>query len=149
MTEMLDGQLGWFDQDTSYGKTYQEHSAAVAREDPTLPQSLRKSSKSQSREPICVCVCRRQDGQNPGAITLRMDRGALLGGYTMLSTGESPREENASRLSQILEDCALPKYSLSERACMGILNRAKKRGKELPVELREALERQAGCGNLP
>ena len=58
---------------------------------------------------------------------------------------ESPKEENASRLSQILEDTAHPKYSLSAKACLGILRRAEKRGKELPSELREALEWQAGC----
>jgi hypothetical protein len=34
---------------------------------------------------------------------------------------------------------------LSARACQGILNRASRRGKELPGELREALERQAVC----
>ena len=98
---------------------------------------------------LCVCVCRRQDGQNPGAITLRMDRGALLGEFTMHSFGESPSEENVSRLSQILVDSAHPKYSLSEKACAGILRRAEKRGKELPQELKEALLRQCseqlGC----
>lgn len=55
-----------------------------------------------------------------------------------------PSGVSVSRLSQILEDSPLPKYSLSAKACMGILNRAQKRGKELPIELREALERQCG-----
>ena len=58
------------------------------------------------------------------------------------SFGESPREENASRLSQILEECALPKYSLSAKACQGILRRAEKRGKALPEILKKALENQ-------
>jgi hypothetical protein len=35
------------------------------------------------------------------------------------------------------------KYYLSAKACQGILRRAKERGKELPEELRIALERQA------
>ena len=91
-----------------------------------------------------MCVYQSEDGQNPGVTTLRMDHGALLGEYTMHSFGESPREENVSRLSQILEDSAPQKYCLSERACVGILNRASRRGKELPSELRVALERQAG-----
>ena len=69
--------------------------------------------------------------------------GPLLGEYTMHSFGECPKEENASRLSQILEEQAHPKYSLSARACQGILNRANKRGKELPEILRKALESQA------
>ena len=60
----------------------------------------------------------------------------------MRSFGEFPREENASRLSQILQDSAPEKYSLSARACVGILNRAKKRGKVLPEILRQALESQ-------
>ena len=68
--------------------------------------------------------------------------GALLDEYTMHSFGESPREENASHLSQILQDSAHPKYSLSAKACAGILNRANKRGKELPEILKQALENQ-------
>lgn len=69
--------------------------------------------------------------------------GLLLGDYTMPSTGESPREENASRLSQILEDSPHPKFFLSERACLGILNRAERRGKKLPPELESALLAQS------
>ena len=71
---------------------------------------------------MCLCVYRTEDGQNPGVTTLKMVPGALLGEYTTHSFGESPREENVSRLSQILEDCPHPKYSLSARACQGILN---------------------------
>lgn len=69
--------------------------------------------------------------------------GALLGEYTTLSFGESPKEENESLLSQILEASVHQKYYLSAKACQGILNRAERRGKELPEELRIALERQA------
>jgi hypothetical protein len=69
--------------------------------------------------------------------------GVLLGEYTTRSFGEYPKEENVSRLSQILEDSPHPKYCLSARACQGILNRANRRGKELPMELKEALLRQA------
>lgn len=38
----------------------------------------------------------------------------------------------------------LEKYSLSPTACLGILKRAEKRGKELPPILKEALIQQAG-----
>ena len=138
--DQLEGQVSWLDLGIWSGKMSPEHS--VPKVEKTSLPSSKKSSKLQNREPICVSVCRRQDGQNPGAITLRMDRGALLGEFTMHSFGESPREENVSRLSQILVDSAHPKYSLSEKACAGILRRAEKRGKELPNELREALERQ-------
>jgi hypothetical protein len=69
--------------------------------------------------------------------------GQLLGEYTTLSFGEFPKEENASLLSQILVDEAHPKYSLSAKACQGILNRASRRGKQLPEILQQALEKQA------
>ena len=72
--------------------------------------------------------------------------GVLLGEYTMHSFGEYPKEENASLLSQILQDTPHPKYFLSEKACLGILNRASKRGKALPEMLQKALENQAGIG---
>ena len=58
------------------------------------------------------------------------------------SFGESPNEENVSHLSQILEDYVHPKYSLSEKACTGILRRSEERGKALPEILKEALENQ-------
>ena len=62
---------------------------------------------------------------------------------SMRNTGEFPREENASTLSQILQVNVPEKYSLSPRACQGILRRASVRGKELPEVLRIALEKQA------
>ena len=71
----------------------------------------------------------------------------MLGEYTMHSFGEYPREENASRLSQILEECPHPKYSLSAKACDGILRRADRRGKVLPEALRLALEAQSVSKN--
>jgi hypothetical protein len=66
--------------------------------------------------------------------------GALLGEYAMHSFTESPKEGAESHLSQILEVNPHPKYSLSARACQGILNRANRRGKALPPMLQEALE---------
>lgn len=67
-----------------------------------------------------------------------------LGESWTLNTGESPSAAAASSLSQILEDRVPGKYYLSRNACLGILRRAKARGKELPIQLREALELQAG-----
>jgi hypothetical protein len=84
-----------------------------------------------------------QSGGVQGVSMMTWEDGQLLGEYTMHSFGVYPREENVSHLSQILEDSAHPKYYLSEKACLGILNRAKRRGKELPKELRIALENQA------
>jgi hypothetical protein len=56
--------------------------------------------------------------------------------------GESPSAAVASFLWQVLERDVPAKYSLSKKACEGILRRAQKRGKELPPMLREALEAQ-------
>ena len=69
--------------------------------------------------------------------------GALLGEYTMHSFGACPNEERESHLLQILEEKPHPKYSLSAKACQGILNRSERRGKALPPILRDALVRQS------
>jgi len=71
--------------------------------------------------------------------------GALLTELSTLSTGECPREERGSTLSQILEEDVPEKYYLSRRACHGILRRAASRGKELPYVLKEALMMQASA----
>ena len=60
-----------------------------------------------------------------------------------LNIGEKPMEPNPTKLSQILETETDPKYRLSAKACQGILNRAERRGKELPSELKAALMEQA------
>ena len=71
--------------------------------------------------------------------------GALLTEFLTLNIGESPNEENASTLSQILQAGVPSTYFLSPKACQGILRRASARGKELPEVLRIALERQASA----
>lgn len=63
----------------------------------------------------------------------------------MRSTEESPSAENASTLSQILQEQVPEKYYLSPKACLGILRGASVRGKELPELLKKALEKQAAC----
>ncbi len=69
--------------------------------------------------------------------------GLWLGELTTLNFGECPSEDVESRLSWILEEIVHPKYYLTAAACRGILRRAERRGKELPPELKEALEYQA------
>lgn len=61
----------------------------------------------------------------------------------ILNCGERPRAENPSHLINILEQDADPKYRLSAKATAGILQRAEKRGKELPPILKMALMIQA------
>lgn len=68
-----------------------------------------------------------------------------LGGSSILNTGPAPlNAEDVYILSQILEARPHRKYYLSKKACLGILRRAKERGKELPPQLKAALMMQAG-----
>lgn len=64
----------------------------------------------------------------------------LHGGCSTLNIGECPSAVKGSTLWQILQADVPERYSLSARACAGILRRAERRGKELPPMLREALE---------
>lgn len=66
-----------------------------------------------------------------------------LDAYTTPNTSERHSDAGASFLSQILEENAPEKYSLSPKACLGILRRAERRGKDLPPMLKTALEQQA------
>ena len=65
-------------------------------------------------------------------------------GLWTLNTGALPREDRVCSLSQILEDSPPRKYYLSQKACLGILRRARERGKPLPPQLEAALKAQAG-----
>ena len=68
-----------------------------------------------------------------------------LGGSSILNTGPAPlNAEDVYILSQILEAHPHRKYYLSKKACLGILRRARERGKELPPQLKVALMAQAG-----
>ena len=59
--------------------------------------------------------------------------------------GASHRDGSVYLLSSILMDNVPERFSLSPKACQGILRRAEKRGKELPQVLKAALERQANA----
>lgn len=87
--------------------------------------------------------------------------GLSLGELTTLRTGEKPSETavqemlsvwgphsvaEESRLSQILEANPLPKYNLTAKACLGILRRAERRGKDLPERLKAVLLMQSASG---
>ena len=66
-----------------------------------------------------------------------------LGACTTPNISEQHSGAGVSFLSQILEANAPAKYSLSPKACQGILRRAERRGKDLPPMLKTALEQQA------
>lgn len=77
------------------------------------------------------------DGAKPGQ-SPETD-GLWLGDSSTLNIGECPREENVSLLSWILQVDVPEKYYLSAKACLGIMIRASRRGKELQDLLQTAL----------
>lgn len=146
MTEQTEGQVTWSDLGLWSGKMCPELSAATKGE--TSRQSSKRLSASQSRKPP-ILKCLKRDGQLGGATTMKWeDDGAWLGECMTRNTGESPNAAAVSRLSQILEVTPQEKYSLSAKACQGILRRAERRGKDLPELLKAVLIRQSQ-GSLP
>ena len=144
MTERTDGQVTWFDLGLWSGKMCQELSAATKGK--TSRQSSKRSSASQNRKPP-ILKCLKRDGTPGGATTMRWeDDGAWLGECMTRNTGESPNAAAVSRLSQILEVTPQEKYSLSAKACQGILRRAERRGKDLPELLKTVLLMQSESG---
>lgn len=141
MTEQMDGQVSLFAQDSWSGRMCRERSAATTEK--TLQQSSKKRSGSSSRKPP-LFLRLKKDGLQADA-WWETD-GALLGAYSMHSFGECPRDGVESYLSQILEDSPHRKYYLSAKACQGILNRAARRGKDLPEALKAALLMQSESG---
>lgn len=133
-----ENQISLFDLGLCCGRMSSEPSAQTTAR--TFAPSLKKPQESPIPTPQFL-DCR------PGSHGLTAEplwdlTGLSLGAYTMRSFGESPNDAVESRLSLILEDNPPPRYYLSARACQGILNRAGKRGKELPPILRDALMQQ-------
>ena len=126
--------------DSWFGKTYREHSAPTTER--TSELYLKKQRKSKIKMPLFLDLRGNKNGVRQAASWVT--GGLLLGEYTMLSFGEFPKEERESHLSQILQGGQLQKYYLSEKACQGILRRAKTRGKQLPEILYKTLMKQAG-----
>ena len=125
--------------DTLCGKTSPERSVQTA--DGTSTPSSKRSAPSLTTELMFL--------------DLRTGAGNLLGAYwettsvlpgesSMRNTSESLSDAAESFLSEILQVDAPEKYSLSPKACLGILRRAEKRGKELPPMLRDALMEVVG-----
>lgn len=138
MTEELAGQVSLFDRDIWSGRMSPEHLAPTAEK--TFEPSWKCVRVSQSQALLFLDL-RTTSGraQESSAVILGLSHGESM----TLNIGECPNEEKESRLSQILEVTAPEKYSLSARACQGILRRAATRGKQLPEMLRIALEKQA------
>ena len=135
-------QVSLFDQDTSAGKTSWAYSAQARR-------TGRISGLSWSQLLDYIAPPYQFLDLTPGAGNLLGQfewemRSALHGGAFLRNTGPSPRDATESCLSQILEDHPPKKYYLTTAACLGILRRAKERGKPLPKALDTALRIQAG-----
>ena len=161
--EIIKGQVSFFDQDTWSGKMCRGLFPAQEPEEEEKISRLssQRSQKSQCRDAPIFLYLRGGAGQSQDASWEEEKTDALFpspGDYTMHSFGEKPcmlTEEcsfpalpsgvSESHLSQILEEFPLPKYSLSAKACRGILNRAEKRGKKLPEQLEAALRAQANA----
>lgn len=99
-----------------------------------LEPCLKKSQK-----PIFQCL--QVAGGQPQE-WLEGERLTQLGECLTLNFGEYPNVERESTLSEILEDNVPEKYSLSPKACLGIIRRAKAKGRKLPENLRIALEQK-------
>lgn len=135
--QQLPGQMSIFDLDMPCGKMFPEHSAATKEK--ILESSSKNSAKSQTKQPMFLNL-KRGNGTLVGA---SWEMGIPSHGECLMRDfGESPREEEESGLSQILEANVPLKYYLSAKACEGVLRRAKKRGKELPKILETALKQQ-------
>lgn len=169
MNEIMDGQVSLFGPDTASGKTCPEPCPQTTEK--TSRPSSRSSSGSSNRAPLMCLRLKKESGPKPGASTMSWVGGPLPIGFTTLNIGEcrsggngfvfwptstdsplrnccltlnigeAPRIPNPTKLSEILAE-ADEKYQLSAKACQGILNRAARRGKELPPELKAALEAQ-------
>lgn len=137
-----DSQLTWFAPDTFCGKTCRAHSAPEPPAERISGSSSKKSAGSRTG-PYLFLDLRRGGGNLLGPCWERDS--PSLGAYWMLGTGPKPHNgDGACSLSQILQENPPPKYYLSRTACLGILRRARERGKPLPPRLEQALKIQAG-----
>ena len=100
------------------------------------PEVILKPSSRRSQKPKFLFLDL-EDGQTPE--WCEAEALTSLGACTMPNISERHSDAGESFLSWILEGDAPAKYSLSPKACAGILRRAERRGKALPPMLREAL----------
>lgn len=119
-----------------FGRMYQELFQVTTER--ILEPCLKKS-----QTPIFQCL---QVANGQPQEWLEGERLTPLGESLMLNIGEYPSVENESTLSEILEDNVPEKYYLSPKACLGILRRAKNKGRKLPDNLRIALEQKVAEG---
>ena len=122
--------------DLQCGKMSQEHSPQMAEK--TSDVSSKNSVRLKTQIYLSLNL---KNGQRQEKSWVKNSLSPT--GRSMLNTGVYPREECVSTLSQILMADVPQKYYLSQKACLGILRRASKRGKKLPEVLETALKKQA------
>ena len=138
-----DGQMCLYDPAGSAGRMSPARSAAESRSTRTSGSFSRRSLELKAIPFMSLDL-------TPGAGNLLGEFYWELispwhGGSSILNTGPAPlKEEDVYSLSQILQAAPPRRYYLSRTACLGILRRARERGKELPDQLKTALEAQAG-----
>ena len=137
-----DDQVSLFAPDFSAGKTSPAHSPAGSRKARTSESFSKRSSELSSIPYMFLDLS--EDAGNLLGESYWETLSPWRGDASMLNTGVSPREERESSLWQILEERPHPRYYLTRKACLGILRRSAERGKDLPPQLKEALEIQAG-----
>ena len=147
-TEDLEGQESIFDRDSGSGKmssVLSQVGGTLKRVKKSLGRIFKKSSKRSSKlknHTFMLLDLRPGAGNMLGAYW-EYDP-PWLGSFGMLNTSECPKDVVECSLWQILQATAPSRYSLSQTACLGILRRAKCRGKSLPPLLEAALRMQAG-----
>ena len=125
-------------QSSLFGKTSWERLQAM------LGVTLKPCSRKSDR-PTFQCLLL-DDGLEPE--WLEVKGAESHGERSMLNFGASPNTARGSSLSQVLENGGgTYRYSLTPKACAGILRRAKAKGKKLPELLEAVLEWQAHDGD--
>lgn len=125
-------------QSSLFGKTSWERLRAI------IGVTLKPCSKKSDRS-IFQCLLL-DDGQEPE--WLEVKSAESHGERLTLNFGAFPSIARESSLSQVLESGGgTSRYSLTPKACAGILRRAKERGKCLPEMLETVLARQAHNGD--
>ena len=135
-------QASMFAPECYAGKTFREPSPAESGKARTSGSSWKKRSELVYQEFMFLKITL-GDGDILGQPYWEI-LSPYVGESSTLNTGVCPRVERGSSLWQILEPHPHRKYFLSRKACLGILRRARKRGKVLPAPLHLALEMQSG-----
>ena len=135
-------QASMFAPECYAGKTFREPSPAESGKARTSGSSWKKRSELVYQEFMFLKITL-GDGDILGQPYWEI-LSPYVGESSTLNTGVSPRVARGSSLWQILEPHPHRKYFLSRKACLGILRRARKRGKVLPAPLHLALEMQSG-----